>query len=68
MLVSTPDQNFVIRLDVKGLVSVIVMVLRPNISAQSQGQNFGLNFDQEAKISISAGLEAKTSVSNVSSR
>jgi len=42
---------------------ILVSVPRPNLLAPSQGQNFGLDFDAEAKISASAGFYAKILVS-----
>jgi len=46
-------------LETKVLVSVSVSAVRPNVSARSQRQNLGLDFDLQAKISVLAGLEAK---------
>ena len=46
-------------LETKVLVSVSVSAVRPNVSARSQRQNLGLDFDLEAKILVLASLEAK---------
>jgi len=36
----------------------LVWASKPNVSARSQSQNVGLDFDLEAKMSVLAGLEA----------
>jgi len=54
--------------DLESLVSESVSGSRPNVSARSRSQNFGPDFDEEAKISDSAGLYDKDLVSDLVSR